>query len=107
MHYEWNINPAAEPLNIHKEKPMRLVTSALLLLLFFSPAALHLTRIEPSSDFGAKLSDSTTANSSCTIRRDGVSYYNYVGACRLQVHLVASRPLRMRLSMAILCPIIR
>ena len=41
-------------------------------------------------DFGAKLSDIDDGNFVLYLKRDGVSYYNYVGACRLSVHQKAS-----------------
>jgi len=37
-------------------------------------------------DFGAKLSDIDDGNFIMYKQADGVSYYNYVGNCRLQVH---------------------
>ena len=41
-------------------------------------------------DFGAKLSDIDDGNFVLYLKKDGVSYYNYVGACRLPVHQKAS-----------------
>ena len=41
-------------------------------------------------DFGAKLSDIDDGNFVYYMEKDGVSYYNYVGTCRLPVHQKAS-----------------
>lgn len=41
-------------------------------------------------DFGAKLSDIDDGNFVLYLKKEGVSYYNYVGACRLPVHQKAS-----------------
>jgi hypothetical protein len=41
-------------------------------------------------DFGAKLSDVDDGNFVFYMEKDGVSYYNYAGACRLPVHQKAS-----------------
>lgn len=41
-------------------------------------------------DFGAKLSDIDDGNFVLYMKKDGVSYYNYVGVCRLPVHQKAS-----------------
>ena len=41
-------------------------------------------------DFGAKLSDIDDGNFILYAEKEGVSYYNYVGACRLAVHQKAS-----------------
>ena len=41
-------------------------------------------------DFGAKLSDIDDGNFVFYMKKEGISYYNYVGACRLSVHQKAS-----------------
>jgi hypothetical protein len=41
-------------------------------------------------DFGAKLSDIDDGNFVFYMEKEGVSYYNYVGVCRLPVHEKAS-----------------
>lgn len=41
-------------------------------------------------DFGAKFSDIDDGNFVLYSKKEGVSYYNYVGACRLSVHQKAS-----------------
>lgn len=41
-------------------------------------------------DFGAKLSDIDDGNFVFYMEKEGVSYYNYVGTCRLPVHQKAS-----------------
>ena len=41
-------------------------------------------------DFGAKLSDIDDGNFVLYMQKEGVSYYNYVGTCRLPVHQKAS-----------------
>ena len=41
-------------------------------------------------DFGAKLGDMDDGNFVLYLEKDGVSYYNYVGACRLPVHQKAA-----------------
>ena len=41
-------------------------------------------------EFGTKLSDMDDGNFVRYMEKDGVSYYNYVGACRLPVHQKAS-----------------
>jgi len=41
-------------------------------------------------DFGAKLSDIDDGNFVFYMEKEGVSYYNYVGVCRLPVHQKAS-----------------
>ena len=41
-------------------------------------------------DFGAKLSDIDDGNFVFYSKKEGVSYYNYVGNCRLSVHKKAS-----------------
>lgn len=41
-------------------------------------------------DFGAKLSDIDDGNFVFYMKKEGVSYYNYVGSCRLAVHEKAS-----------------
>ena len=41
-------------------------------------------------EFGAKLSDIDDGNFVRYMEKDGVTYYNYVGACRLAVHQKAS-----------------
>lgn len=41
-------------------------------------------------DFGAKLSDIDDGNFVLYAEKEGVSYYNYVGICRLPVHQKAS-----------------
>uniref|UniRef100_I2Q593 Uncharacterized protein n=1 Tax=Desulfovibrio sp. U5L TaxID=596152 RepID=I2Q593_9BACT len=41
-------------------------------------------------DFGAKLSDIDDGNFVFYVEKEGVSYYNYVGTCRLPVHQKAS-----------------
>ena len=41
-------------------------------------------------DFGAKLSDIDDGNFVLYTEKEGVSYYNYVGVCRLPVHQKAS-----------------
>ena len=41
-------------------------------------------------DFGAKLSDIDDGNFIFYMKKEGVSYYNYVGICRLPVHQKAS-----------------
>ena len=41
-------------------------------------------------DFGAKISDIDDGNFVLYMEKEGVSYYNYVGVCRLPVHQKAS-----------------
>jgi len=41
-------------------------------------------------EFGTKLSDMDNGNFVFYMEKDGVSYYNYVGTCRLPVHQKAS-----------------
>jgi len=41
-------------------------------------------------NFGAKLSDVDDGNFVFYMKKEGVSYYNYIGACRLPVHQKAS-----------------
>ncbi|QAZ68281.1 hypothetical protein [Solidesulfovibrio carbinolicus] len=41
-------------------------------------------------EFGAKLGDMDDGNFVLYMEKDGVTYYNYVGACRLPVHQKAS-----------------
>jgi hypothetical protein len=70
----------------NKEKAMRVVTVAMLLLLSVFSCGTSYAFDCTKLDFGAKLSDIDDGNFVLYNQKDGVSYYNYVGACRLQVH---------------------
>ena len=65
---------------------MRTITTAILLTLLMLSASVSQAFDCTKLDFGAKLSDIDDGNFILYKTYEGVSYYNYVGPCKLKVH---------------------